>query len=60
MRYLPKQGVWPAIDAVNPFRVQSPDEFALGLPTGLIVANAVIALACVLLVRRGAGFPKVT
>lgn len=56
--YLPKHGFWSTIDKINPFRVQAPEEFEQGLPSGLIAANVVIALGCVLLIRRGAGFPK--
>jgi hypothetical protein len=58
--YLPKRGIWSTIDKLNEFRVRSPEEFAQGLPAGLIAANVVIALASVLLIRRGAGYPKAT
>jgi hypothetical protein len=56
--YLPKRGFWFAIDKINQFRVRSPDEFAQGLPAGLIAANVAIGWASVLLIRRGAGFSK--
>ncbi|HEV8269467.1 MAG TPA: hypothetical protein VGR00_14580 [Thermoanaerobaculia bacterium] len=56
--YLPKRGAWAAVDKVVPFRVETPAEFAQGLPAGLIAFNAVVAVASVLLIRRGAGFPR--
>jgi hypothetical protein len=56
--YLPKRGLWYAIDKINPFRVRSPEELAQGLPAGLIAVNVAIALACVFLIRRGAEFPR--
>jgi len=58
VRYLPKRGLWGAIDKVVPFRVRSPEEFDQGLPAGLIAFNAAAAAASVLLIRRGAGFPR--
>lgn len=56
--YLPKHGVWPAIDWINPFRVRSPEDFAQGFPAGLVAANVLFAVISVFLIRRGAGFPK--
>lgn len=58
--YLPKHGVWSAIDKLSPFRVRSLEELDQGLPAGLIAANGVIALASVFLIRLGAGYPRVT
>lgn len=56
--YLPKRGFWSLMDKASPFRVLSPEEFEQGLPAGLIAANLVIGCASVLLIRRGAGYPR--
>jgi hypothetical protein len=58
VRYLPAGGFWFALDRVNPFRVQSPEEFDLGFPTGLVLSNLAIAVLSFALIRRGAGFPR--
>jgi hypothetical protein len=56
--YLPKRGLWPAIDWLNPFRVQSPEEFAMGLPAGLIAANVAIGLTSIALIRLAIGLVR--
>jgi hypothetical protein len=57
VRYLPKSGgFWAGVDRVNQFRVRTPDDFDDGFPAGLVAANLVIAMASILLIRRGAGF----
>lgn len=56
VRYLPKQhGFWFAVDWLKQFRVQEPEHFDLGFPTGLVIANIVIGAVAVLMIRRGLG-----
>jgi hypothetical protein len=59
VRYLPKRGgFWAGVDRVNQFRVRTPEDFDDGFPAGLVAANLVVAVASILLIRRGAGFPR--
>jgi hypothetical protein len=55
--FLPRRGFWFALDKVVQFRVRSDDEFAQGLPAGLIAFNFGIALASVFLIRLGMSYP---
>jgi hypothetical protein len=56
--YLPKHGLWPAIDTLVQFRVRTPAEFDQGFPAGLVAVNAALAWLSFLFIRRGAGFSK--
>jgi len=59
VRYLPgRGGFWAGVDRINQFRVRKPEDFDGGFPAGLVAANLVIAVASILLIRRGAGFPR--
>jgi hypothetical protein len=54
--YLPPHRFWSTVDGINAFRVMAPVEFDQGFPEGLFAANLVIAVAAILLIRRGAGW----
>jgi len=59
VRYLPgRGGFWAGVDRINQFRVRTPEDFDDGFPAGLVAANLVVAIASILLIRRGAGFPR--
>jgi hypothetical protein len=59
VRYLPgRGGFWAGVDRINQFRVRTPEDFDGGFPAGLVAANLFIAMASILLIRRGTGFPK--
>lgn len=51
--YFPPASPWSAADQFLAFRIQSPEQFALGFPVGLLVMNLVLAFLSVLLFRRG-------
>ena len=59
VRYLPvRGGFWAGVDRINQFRVRTPEDFDEGFPAVLVAANLVFAAGGVLLIRRGAGFPR--
>ena len=59
VRYLPgRGGFWAGVDRINQFRVRTPEDFDEGFPAGFVAANTLIAMASILLIRRGAGFPR--
>ncbi|MCC7236774.1 MAG: hypothetical protein IT163_15795 [Bryobacterales bacterium] len=51
--YLPPASPWSTADNFVAFRIQSPEQFALGFPAGLLVANLLLAVLSVVLFRRG-------
>lgn len=51
--YFPPASPWLTVDRVVAFRVQSPEQFALGFSAGLPLTNLALAILSVLLFKRG-------
>lgn len=58
VRYLPPSPFWSAVDTVVEFRVQSPEQFDLGLSVGFLATHVAFVALAIVLFRRGlAGRP---